>query len=108
MTTGLWKRCLDQLEEELPPQQFNTWIRPLQAIQDPQALRLLAPNRFVVDWVRQRFLARIGELVGQYVGGSLSVLVEVGSQEPAPAESAYRPVAWTFESGVHLRAPYRR
>lgn len=82
MTTGLWKRCLDQLEEELPPQQFNTWIRPLQAVQDPQALRLLAPNRFVVDWVRQRFLARIGELVGQYAGGALSVLVEVGSQAP--------------------------
>jgi chromosomal replication initiator protein len=82
MTTGLWKRCLDQLEEELPPQQFNTWIRPLQAVQDPQALRLLAPNRFVVDWVRQRFLARIGELVGQYAGGGLSVLVEVGSQAP--------------------------
>src|SRR3990172_992023 len=80
MTTGLWKRCLDQLEEELPPQQFNTWIRPLQAVQDPQALRLLAPNRFVVDWVRQRFLTRIGELVGQYAGGSLPVMVEVGSQ----------------------------
>lgn len=82
MTTGLWKRCLDQLEEELPPQQFNTWIRPLQAVQDPQALRLLAPNRFVVDWVRQRFLSRIGELVGQYAGNGLSVMVEVGSQTP--------------------------
>src|SRR2546430_16745009 len=70
MTTPLWKRCLDQLEEELPPQQFNTWIRPLQAVQDTQTLRLPAPNRFVVDWVRQRFLARIGELVGQYGGGA--------------------------------------
>ncbi len=80
MTSGLWKRCLDQLEDELPAQQFNVWIRPLQAIQDPNALRLLAPNRFVVDWVRQRFLARIGELVTQYAGGALSVMVEIGSQ----------------------------
>src|SRR6266566_3627914 len=80
MTIGLWKRCLDQLEEELPPQQFNTWIRPLHAVQDPQSLKLLAPNRFVVDWVRQRFLARIGELVGQYAGSTLAVQVEVGSQ----------------------------
>src|SRR4051812_37020728 len=80
-TIGLWKRCLDQLEEELPPQQFNTWIRPLQAVQDAQALRLLAPNRFVVDWVRQRFLARIRELVGQYAGGEIAVMVEVGSQQ---------------------------
>jgi chromosomal replication initiator protein len=92
MTTGLWKRCLDQLEEELPPQQFNTWIRPLQAVQDPQALRLLAPNRFVVDWVRQRFLARIGELVGQYAGGALSVLVEVGSQTPVRVATEAGPV----------------
>lgn len=88
MTTGLWKRCLDQLEEELPAQQFNTWIRPLQAVQDTQALRLLAPNRFVVDWVRQRFLSRIGELVGQYAGGQLAVRVEVGSQERAATEAA--------------------
>jgi chromosomal replication initiator protein len=95
MTTGLWKRCLDQLEEELPPQQFNTWIRPLQPVQEAQALRLLAPNRFVVDWVRQRFLARIGELVGQYAGGGVSVLVEVGSQtqERAPQASASAPPA---------------
>jgi chromosomal replication initiator protein len=88
MSTGLWKRCLDQLEEELPAQQFNTWIRPLQAVQDTQALRLLAPNRFVVDWVRQRFLERIGELVGQYAGNALAVLVEVGTQQ-----GAERPVA---------------
>lgn len=88
MTTGLWKQCLDQLEAELPPQQFNTWIRPLQAVQDSRALRLLAPNRFVVDWVRQRFLTRIGELVGQYASGALPVMVEVGSQvqERGPAE----------------------
>lgn len=83
MTTALWKRCLDQLEEELPSQQFNTWIRPLHAVQESQALRLLAPNRFVVDWVRQRFLARIGELVTQYGGNSLPVSVEVGSQQGA-------------------------
>ena len=95
MSTGLWKRCLDQLEEELPPQQFNTWIRPLQAVQDTQGLRLLAPNRFVVDWVRQRFLERIGELVGQYAGNSLPVLVEVGTQQGAerPAPHGAAPVA---------------
>lgn len=61
-------------------QQFNTWLRPLHAVQDSQMLRLLAPNRFVVDWVRERFLERIAELSNEYSGGTLSVQVEVGSQ----------------------------
>jgi len=50
----VWKRCLERLEEELSSQQFNTWIRPLQAQQDVRCLRLFAPNRFVMDWVKER------------------------------------------------------
>ncbi len=103
MTTGLWKRCLDQLEEELPPQQFNTWIRPLQAVQDSQALRLLAPNRFVVDWVRQRFLARIGELVGEYAGAGLAVMVEVGSQGRAPTTESHDALLPSAATAAPLR-----
>jgi chromosomal replication initiator protein len=79
----VWKKCLDRLEEELPPQQFNTWIRPLHAVRDGATLRLLAPNRFVVDWVRERFVQRIAELVAQTENG-LGVVVEVGSQVGAP------------------------
>lgn len=76
----VWKRCLERLEEELSAQQFNTWIRPLQAVQDEGALRLLAPNRFVMDWVKERFLARIAELIGEFGTSNLLVTVEVGSQ----------------------------
>lgn len=79
-TTGLWKRCLERLEEELSAQQFNTWIRPLHAADDGGTLRLLAPNRFVQEWVRDRFLARIGELVGECGGSLKPVSIEVGSQ----------------------------
>jgi chromosomal replication initiator protein len=50
--TTLWNRCIRDLQAELPEQQFNTWIRPLQAIEDDGQLKLLAPNRFVVDWVQ--------------------------------------------------------
>lgn len=80
--TGLWQQCLDRLEDELSSQQFNTWIRPLQAVQQKGVLRLLAPNRFVMDWVRERFLSRITELVGQFVSGDKKLLVqiEVGSR----------------------------
>lgn len=78
----VWKSCLSRLEQELSSQQFNTWIRPLQAINEKGVLRLLAPNRFVMEWVRDRFVARIGELAMQYnASEDLRVSVEVGGQE---------------------------
>jgi chromosomal replication initiator protein len=54
---------VDRLQDELPSQQFNTWIRPLQANQDGQSLTLSAPNRFIKDFVSDKFAARIGELL---------------------------------------------
>jgi chromosomal replication initiator protein len=78
----VWKSCLSRLEQELSSQQFNTWIRPLQAVNEKGVLRLLAPNRFVMEWVRDRFVARIGELATQYnASEDLRVSVEVGGQE---------------------------
>jgi chromosomal replication initiator protein len=78
---SLWRRCLTQLEAELPEAQFNTWIRPLQAVEDGRTLRLLAPNRFVVDWVNENIVGRISELVDA-VGSepAPSVVLEVGSR----------------------------
>lgn len=93
---AVWQRCLDRLEEELSAQQFNTWIRPLQAVLEARALRLLAPNRFVMNWVQDRFRARIEELMGEYQGseGSVGVQIEVGSRAaptPAPGATAAPP-----------------
>ncbi|MCC7461814.1 MAG: chromosomal replication initiator protein DnaA, partial [Gammaproteobacteria bacterium] len=79
MEESLWTRCLRALESELPEQQFNTWIRPLQAIEVNGSLRLLAPNRFVVDWVRTHALERIQELAGGD-NGLEAVALEVGSR----------------------------
>ncbi len=78
--TTLWNRCVRDLQAELPEQQFNTWIRPLQAVEDGKVLKLLAPNRFVVDWLQQHYIERILELVG----GASDVLVEVGSRQAPP------------------------
>ncbi|MEX0976561.1 MAG: chromosomal replication initiator protein DnaA [Woeseia sp.] len=80
--TNLWNRCVRDLQAELPEQQFNTWIRPLQAVEEGRILRLLAPNRFVVDWLHQHYIERILELVGG-AGGGNEVVVEVGSRQPA-------------------------
>lgn len=68
MSQSLWKLCAASLQDELPAQQFNTWIRPLQ-VDDaaaPNELRLVAPNRFVSDWVNEKFAHRIRDLVSQY------------------------------------------
>ena len=77
----MWDQCLNRLESELPEQQFNTWIRPLHAIEDSQSLRLLAPNRFVQDWVEENFLSRIREIVLLH-NTDLSVSLEIGSLKP--------------------------
>ncbi len=59
-------------------QQFNTWIRPLQAVQERHLLRLFAPNRFVHDWVKERFAERIASLAKQNHGEPCGVSIEVG------------------------------
>lgn len=59
MAASIWAQCLLILEDELPVQQFNTWLRRLPAIESQSSLTLQAPNRFVADWVRDRYLDRI-------------------------------------------------
>ena len=87
----LWNHCIRELKAELPEQQFNTWIRPLQAVEDDRTLTLLAPNRFVVDWLKQHHVDRINELV-KVSGQAHAVIVEVGSlnrqEATAPAPTA--------------------
>ena len=83
-SSSLWKKCLESLEDELSAQQFNTWVRPLRAHQEGDCLRVFAPNRFVQEWVRDRFQTRIGELAEQLAGNPVQITVEIG----APAASA--------------------
>ena len=88
MEASLWARCVSALEAELPEQQFNTWVRPLQALEGAGALKLLAPNRFVVEWINERLLPRIGELLRDKSTGDVPIVtVEVGSRS-LPAEVA--------------------
>ena len=81
MEASLWSRCVSALENELPEQQFNTWVRPLQSVEADGALRLLAPNRFVVDWVRNNLIGRIGPLLRERgIAEPATITVEVGSR----------------------------
>ncbi|MFC3679345.1 chromosomal replication initiator protein DnaA [Bacterioplanoides pacificum] len=99
--TGLWQECLGQLQHELPAQQYNTWIRPLVASTDDNGqLSLSAPNRFVKDWVKDKYLQRIQEILSELNGGRITHAdVVVGESRPmfqrpaaAPAR-ARQPVA---------------
>ncbi len=87
MSATVWQKCLGLLQEEYPPQQFNTWLRPLQADVESEAslLVLLAPNRFVVDWVKKNFYERIKELVTQISADVIKqVSIEIGSKVAQP------------------------
>ncbi|KKO45959.1 chromosomal replication initiation protein [Arsukibacterium ikkense] len=68
MYQSVWQNCLQALQAELPAQHFSMWIRPLQADSSSDSLILYAPNRFVLDWVREKYLNRILELIQDYCG----------------------------------------
>lgn len=88
---NLWDACLRRLEQELPTQQFNTWIRPLapEAGATADILTLSAPNRFVLELVRERFASRIERLAAEASGRELGVRLVLARGAEAPA----RPVA---------------
>jgi len=78
---SVWETCLERLEGDLSPQQFNTWIRPLQVIEERDTIRLLAPNRFVLDWINEKYIDLIRNQITHLTNDSSYVLeIEVGSQ----------------------------
>lgn len=79
----MWDNCLTKLESELPAQEFNTWIRPLQAVENNKQIKLLAPNQFVLDWIKEHFLAQIKKSIQVFSGGELDVVLVIGSK-PKP------------------------
>ncbi|MDY0022837.1 chromosomal replication initiator protein DnaA [Arenimonas caeni] len=90
-----WPRCLERLEAELPAEEVHTWLRPLQVETHADGLTLYAPNEFVVDQVREHYLARIRELVAHFAGAPAAVGLAVGSlrRSPAPAAPGAAPAA---------------
>lgn len=103
MSSVFWPNCLQRLEQKLSDQQLNTWIRPLQIKEDESAITLLAPNRFVLDWVKQNFQEQIQAILLEIGANNISLNIEIGSQSKAakPAPDLNAPTASTpavFES----------
>lgn len=89
MIVATWQKCVHCLKDELPSQQFNTWIRPIRVAGSADTLHLLTPNRFVLDWVREHFLARIHELLNELTMGSPPKLVlQIASPDQQQANEA--------------------
>lgn len=115
MPQALWNHCLSRLQDELPGQQFNTWIRPLTLLtreSDERLLAIAAPNRFIADWVNNKYLDRLRELLrdqGENTGtpANVDIVVRIGntapvgtfltSPPPAPARTS-EPVTATSEA----------
>ncbi|HEY8567668.1 MAG TPA: chromosomal replication initiator protein DnaA [Microbulbifer sp.] len=116
MSDSVWKQCAACLQDELPPQQFSTWIRPLCVSDDSSEgeLRLVAPNRFVLNWVSDKYLDHIRELAQQFSGRSLHVEVVALDRRTsrfrrsfAGAESAPAQPSYTSSRGYQTAAPSR-
>ena len=81
MSVELWLQSVDFLRDELPAQHFNTWIRPLQVEAVGDELHIFAPNRFVLDWVNDKYINRLLELMAERNNGHApSIALLIGSK----------------------------
>lgn len=87
MSVPVWEKCIGSLQTEFSDQQINTWIRPLQAELKDDTLFLFAPNRFVLDWVNDKFLNQINHILGDIAESSPKVILEIGNSRDKKASN---------------------
>lgn len=91
--SGFWESCLLRFEQELPPQQFNTWIKPLRLEGEEapeEGLRLVAPNSFILKWVKERYLTRIEDYGRSFFAVPVSIALSVGERKAVETPVAGR------------------
>ncbi len=103
MQEPIWPLCLTRLENDLPIQQFNTWIRPLQAVEKETGLTLLAPNRYVRDTVERDYLGQISGLANKFRHQDIDISIDIGSDRPprGPDKAAATPRPVRFEGRLN-------
>ncbi len=92
---AFWSSCLQQLEQELPPQQFNTWIKALRLEDGNESnpgLKLVAPNRFVLQWVRERYLRRFEDLAKQFFTEPVQISINLPENSDMERLDAFPPI----------------
>ena len=101
---SLWQACVDQLAQELPEQQFNTWIKPLtaQLAEDYSRLTLYVVNRFKLDWIRAQYSHRIADLLEKIYGQPIPIELAL-----TPRENQVRPRDMSVDvETVPVEEPY--
>jgi chromosomal replication initiator protein len=89
LASSIWPSARERLEKEVSKQQFSTWIQPLTLIEsEAGCLRLMAPNRFVMQWVRDRFASRIEVLASELAGVPVQLVVDLASTGPVAVNAA--------------------
>ena len=106
---SLWQSCVDQLAQELPEQQFNTWIKPLSAhvLEDFSKVTIFVANRFKLDWVRAQYSARIAALLEKMYGQPVLVELAITPRETI-VKAAFAPLTTemvTAEESVSIGEP---
>jgi len=103
---SLWEQCKNRLQTELNSQHFVMWIQPLQANVSDATIELLAPNRFVVNWVKEKYLVKIKELLKEIAGVSApDVSIAIGSAHVAKAEPVAAPATTAAASTKTATSP---
>lgn len=100
---SLWQACLAKLREEIPAQKFSTWIRPLHVENMGNALILLAPNQFVMDWISEHYLSMIEEMLKSMADAPPEVRLQIGTRDVREVEVALKP-AKTSGKTAHSKA----
>jgi len=102
--TSLWQTCIDQLAQEIPEQQFNTWIRPLSAVVAPDHSKVVlsVANRFKLDWVRTQYATRIGALLSAAQGHEVALELVLAPRE-GPSRTS--PAAHSVQDPVLAELP---
>ena len=88
---NFWPTCLSRFEQELSAQQFNTWIKPLQIEAGEDVIRLLAPNKFVQQWVKERFLGKIETIAAELLPGSTAIELTICEKSSTKKSSDIKP-----------------
>jgi len=103
---GLWLACIEQLAQELPEQQFNTWIKPLsaQVSEDLSKVTLFVANRFKLDWVRAQYAGRIAALLEKLYGQPIQLELVLAHRE-APSRSYSAPAAADNAAATEVAEP---
>ncbi|MBL4828837.1 MAG: chromosomal replication initiator protein DnaA [Aliivibrio sp.] len=108
MSSSLWLQCLQRLQEELPATEFSMWIRPLQVELNDNTLTLFAPNRFVLDWVRDKYLNSINKILNELCSGDAPILrFEVGSRSVVQPVVKVKPIQTPADVAAASSAPAR-